>query len=111
MEQVNALLHQLDTLVTSIAGSNTTKGDFAYACAEVELWEIIEAAVRTKASRARQLRNALVPIQQLPTEVVVRVIHMAVAPFRHQAEYYTILRQISGVCHRLRRIINGTPTF
>ncbi|KAG9034911.1 hypothetical protein FS837_002084 [Tulasnella sp. UAMH 9824] len=99
------------TLVTSIAGGNTTKGDFAYACAEVEIWETIEEAVRIKASRARQLRNALLPIQQLPTEVVALVLRMAVAPFREEMHYYTILQQISGVCHRFRQIIHGTPTF
>ncbi|KAG8899908.1 hypothetical protein FRC00_000678 [Tulasnella sp. 408] len=111
MEQVKTLLHELGTLVTGIAGSNTTKGNFACACAEVDLWEKIEAAVRIKASRARQLRNALLPIQQLPTEVVVRVLRMVVAPFREQTKYYTVLQQISRVCHRLRRIIHGTPTF
>lgn len=111
MDQISARVHEIDILITRIAGVDAPCGEFARAWAEAEIWATVEEVIRNKASRARQVRNALLPIQQLPTEVVLQVLCMVVPPFLEQADYYMVLRQVSGVCHRWRQIINSTPTL
>lgn len=80
-------------------------------CAEVEIWQAIEEAVRTKGSRARQFRNALLPIHRLPHELILEVLRSVIEPFAKQEDYYIFVKRISGVCHLWRHIINGAPAL
>lgn len=80
------------------------------ACIKVDLWQKIEGAVRTKGSRARQARNALLPIQRLPTEVALQLFDTVLMPIRRR-HYYDILKGVSEVCHHWRKIIHHTPAL
>lgn len=80
------------------------------ACAKVDLWQKVEDAVRAKRSRARQARNALLPIQQLPTEVTLHLFDMMLRPVKRRY-YHDTLKEISRVCHRWRNVIHHTPAL
>ncbi|KAG8943859.1 hypothetical protein FRC04_002482 [Tulasnella sp. 424] len=110
MDQINKLIEEIHVLVTKIADAGVTQTPFMRACIKVDLWQKIEGAVRTKGSRARQARNTLSPIQQLPTEVTLQLFD-TVLMLVGRRHYHDILKGMSEVCHHWRKIIHHTPAL
>ncbi|KAG9046690.1 hypothetical protein FS837_003843 [Tulasnella sp. UAMH 9824] len=110
MDKINSLIEEIDIHIHRIVDAGVTQTRFMRACAKVDLWQKVEDAVRAKRSRARQARNALLPIQQLPTEVILHVFNTILRHVKRRC-YHDTLKEISRVCHRWRHVIHHTPAL
>ncbi|KIO27420.1 hypothetical protein M407DRAFT_23354 [Tulasnella calospora MUT 4182] len=110
MDHINNLIEEIHIHISRMVEAGASQTPFMRACAKVDLWQKIEIAVRAKGSRARQTRNALLPIQQLPTEVALHLFNAVLMPVKRR-QYYDTLKDISKVCHRWRHTVHHTPAL
>ncbi|KAG8958590.1 hypothetical protein FRC00_002563 [Tulasnella sp. 408] len=89
------------------ASTNGSNGAFGLACAKMAAWEQVADALRERATPNLRDRNALLPVHQLPVEVLASILEGVVAG--ESDRYYQQLKQLCGVCYHWQTVVNGAP--
>ncbi|KAG9044883.1 hypothetical protein FS837_007358 [Tulasnella sp. UAMH 9824] len=106
-ERLSKIMDELAGIVDEIASTSKTNGDFAFACAKMPAWDRVAGALRVRATQNLRDRNALLPVHQLPVEVLARILEGAVDGETYR--YYRQLTLLRGVCYRWQEVVDDTP--
>ncbi|KIO22530.1 hypothetical protein M407DRAFT_27929 [Tulasnella calospora MUT 4182] len=97
-------------LVDISASGSETSGAFALTCTKVSAWEHVADTLRARAAQSLRDRNALLPVHQLPVEVLTDIPEEAVdGEFDPYLQRLKKLKQFSHVCHCWQKAIDGSP--
>ncbi|KAG9044884.1 hypothetical protein FS837_007359 [Tulasnella sp. UAMH 9824] len=103
-------MDELAGIVDEIASTRESNGAFGLACAKISAWEQVADALRARAAQDFRDRNALLPVHQLPVEVLASILEAAVAE-GFGLYYYQRLKGLRGVCYRWQKVVDDVPSL
>lgn len=94
-------------LADTRASTSGFNGAFGLACAKISAWEQVAGALRERATQNLRDRNALLPVHQLPVEVLASILEDVVAGESYR--YYRQLTLLRGVCYSWQKVVDNSP--
>ncbi|KAG8956448.1 Cryptococcal mannosyltransferase 1 [Tulasnella sp. 408] len=108
-DRLHKVLDDLSGIVDEIASTSEFNGALEFACVKIPVWEQVVGALMERAAQNLKDRNALLPIHQLPSEVLASILEGV--PDIKSYRYYQQLKQLRGVCYHWREVVDDTPRF
>ncbi|KAG8908565.1 hypothetical protein FRC01_007340 [Tulasnella sp. 417] len=109
-DRLYKVMEDLAGVVDEIALASQPDEGFALTCAKIAAWEEVSAALRTRRVQDLRNRNALLPVHQLPVELLADIFqdtfdkNSEILPSRLKQ-----FKKLSHVCYCWQKVVDDSP--